>query len=150
MKFTNQINPHKIFIDSSAWVELCLKKEKYHQQVADYFISSDKKGGKFFTSDYVLDETYTRLMTRQGIKECKYLKSIVQEAVASNHLLILWTDVVIFEKAWKLFMKYSEHRLSFTDCTIAVLIQDLKLDEILTLDQGFAKIGLLVAPAINI
>jgi len=141
--------PKKIFIDTSAWIEMILKDEKYHDAISQYFISEQEKGSKFFTSDYVLDEAWTRLMTNQSFTSAKYLKRKACQAEKSNHLLILWTEEVRFQKAWSFFEKFKEHKLSFTDATIYTFVKDLKIDEVLTLDQGFKKVGLTVKPTIR-
>lgn len=136
----------RIFIDSSAWIEFVLAKEKHHKKIVDYVISEVKKRSKFFTSDYVLDETFTRLITDQGFHTVKTLKEKVKVLEKERQLLVLWTDEVFFNKAWTLFTKFSEHRLSFTDATIITYTQDLKIDEILTLDTDFKKVGLATKP----
>jgi len=141
--------PKRIFIDSSAWIDFVLNKEKYHKIIFDYLINEVKRGSKFFTSDYVLDETFTRLLTGQGIKSAKILKDKVKSLEQEKQILVLWTNEVFFNKAWNFFVKFSEHELSFTDATIYNFVKDLKIDEILTLDQGFKKIGLKVKPVIN-
>ena len=143
-------NPKKIFIDTSAWIDLILTGERYHQQISSYLISEVKRGSKFFTSDYVLDETYTRFITGQSFKSAKKLKTQVNELERQKQLLVLWTNEIVFNKAWDLFEKFSEHKLSFTDATITAFIKDLKIDEILTLDQGFTKIGLNTKPRIKL
>ena len=141
--------PKRIFIDSSAWIDFVLNKEKYHKIIFDYLINEVKRGSKFFTSDYVLDETFTRLLTGQGIKSAKILKDKVKSLEQEKQILVLWTNEVFFNKACNFFVKFSEHELSFTDATIYNFVKDLKIDEILTLDQGFKKIGLKVKPVIN-
>ncbi len=138
--------PKRIFIDSSAWIEFILTKERYHKKVVDYVISEVKKRSKFFTSDYVLDETFTRLITDQSYHTAKTLKEKVKVLEKEKQLLILWTDEVFFNKAWAIFTKFSEHRLSFTDSSIVTYAQDLKIDEILTLDTDFKKVGLTTKP----
>jgi predicted nucleic acid-binding protein len=47
------------------------------------------------------------------------------------------------------FKKYADHRLSFTDATIAVYVQDLKLDTIVTLDRDFALAGFPTTPKLK-
>lgn len=145
MKYTMQL-PKRIFIDTSAWIDFLLTKEKYHKQISDYLISEVKKGSKFFTSDYVLNESYTRLITGQSLKSARVLKNKFRELEKEKQLLVLWTDEVFFNKAWDYFEKFSEHQLSFTDATIYTFIKDLKIDEIITLDQGFKKVGVTVKP----
>lgn len=142
------IKPKRIFIDTSAWIELTLAKERYHKEVASYFLKELKKGSKFFTSDYVLDEAFTRLLTNQGLSSAKSLREKTSQAEKLNKLLILWTDETVFYQSWNRFVKFSEHQLSFTDATIYTFVKDLKINEIITLDQGFKKVGLTIKPKI--
>ena len=60
------IKPKRIFIDTSAWIELILKGEMYHRQVTDYFLAADKSGAKFYTGDYEVYEAWTRLITNHS------------------------------------------------------------------------------------
>ncbi|EKD62519.1 MAG: hypothetical protein ACD_52C00138G0002 [uncultured bacterium] len=145
MRSTMQL-PKRVFIDTSAWIDFTLKGEKYHREISEYLISEVKKGSKFFTSDYVLDETFTRLITGQSFASAKVLKNKVRKLEKEKQLLVLWTDEVFFNKAWEYFEKFSEHKLSFTDATIYTFAKDLKINEILTLDRGFEKVGLTVQP----
>lgn len=146
MKSTTKSNRQRLFIDTSAWLAFLLTGEAHHQAVSRLITKHLNKSDRLVTSDYVLDETYTRLITRQSLYTALQLKNKTELAVRSHSLLILFTDETIFHKAWDVFKKYADHKLSFTDATIAVYYQDLKLDTIVTLDQGFAKIGLKTAP----
>ena len=105
-----------------------------------------KSGAKFFTCDYVLDETFTRLLTGQSFSAAKKFKLLIEEAEETRQLLILWTDATLFKKAWGYFTKFSEHKLSFTDSLIVAMVKDFKINTILSLDQGFKKVGLNVRP----
>lgn len=139
----------RIFIDTSGWVELILKGEKYHKDVANYFIDEDKKGSKFFTNDYVLDEAWTKLITSHSFTAAKALREKTRQAQEVFKLHIIWTDEILFNQAWEAFEKFSEHKLSFTDALIARVVQSLKIDEILSLDKGFQKVGFTVKPDIG-
>lgn len=138
----------KIFVDTSAWIEFTLKKERYHKEVSAYFSKEIKFQSCFFTSDYVLDETFTRLITRQGFNSAKTYKEKIKQSQVNNELIILYTGGKIFARAWNFFEKFSEHKLSFTDATIVTFVTDLKIDEILTLDRGFKKVGLITKPVL--
>lgn len=140
------IEPKRIFIDTSGWIELSLKGEIHHQIVTDYFLKEQKAGSKFFTCDYVLDETFTRLLTSQSFPAAKKFKLLVEKAGEVRQLLTLWTDTTLFKKAWSYFVKFHEHKLSFTDSLIVAIVKDFKLNEVLSLDQGFKKVGLNVRP----
>lgn len=137
---------YKIFIDTSVWLEYVLVGEKFHKEVTEYLISKVKKGAKFYTSDYVLDESFTRLLTSQSVYAAKVLERETKVLEKAEELQILWTDKIHFNKTWEYFLKFSEHKLSFTDTTIYTFVKDLKIDEVLTLDQGFKKVGLKVRP----
>ena len=143
-------DPKRIFVDTSAWIEHLLEKEIHHKKISDYLIKEVRAGSKFFTSDYVLDETFTRLVTNQSIIDAKNFKHYITEAERQRNLLVLFTDEVIFNKAWEIFIKFSEHKLSFTDASIVSYVRDLKIDEILTLDRGFKKVGLTTKPMLRI
>lgn len=140
------IEPTKIFVDTSAWIENLMNGEIQHKAVADYIDKEVSLGSKFFTSDYVLDETFTRLLTIQRFKTAQLFRNYIKLAEQQRNLLVLWTDETVFNKAWDYFKKFSEHKLSFTDATIYAFIKDLKIDEVLSLDQGFKKVGLTVKP----
>lgn len=139
----------KVFIDTSAWVESLLDKEKYHQAVKDCFQKEIEKGSIFFTCDYVIDETFTRLITNQSFSLAEKFKKILENLEAKKEITVLWTDEVLFDKAWENFEKFSEHKLSFTDAVITTVVKDLKIDEILTLDKGFEKVGFTIKPVIK-
>lgn len=140
------IEPTKIFVDTSAWIENLMNGEIQHKAVADYIDKEVSLGSKFFTSDYVLDETFTRLLTIQRFKTAQLFRNYIKLAEQQRNLLVLWTDETVFNKAWDYFKKFSEHKLSFTDATIYTFVKDLKIDEVLSLDQGFKKVGLTVKP----
>jgi len=144
------IDPKSIFVDTSAWIEHILKKELHHKEVYNYLVKEVREGSKFYTSDYILDETYTRLLTNQSIKDAKNFKEHIKIAQEQNNLTLLFTNQVTFYKAWEYFEKFSEHKLSFTDATIITFVKDLKINEVLTLDQGFKNIGLTVKPDLNL
>src|SRR3989304_9246838 len=107
MRSTMQL-PKRVFIDTSAWIDFTLKGEKYHREISEYLISEVKKGSKFFTSDYVLDETFTRLITGQSFKSAKVFRDKVKTLEKERQLLILSTDEIRFNKSWEFFEKFKE------------------------------------------
>jgi predicted nucleic acid-binding protein len=141
--------PKKIFIDSSGWISYLLKGEAYHQEVSNYITGEVKNGSEFFTSDYVLDETYTWLLMRQSLQVVRKFSQRIKKAEAQKNLLVVWVEKLIFAETWKYFVKFYEHKLSFTDATIIAFAKELKLDEILTLDRGFSKVGLTTKPLLR-
>lgn len=142
------IKPKRIFVDSSGWIELQLRGEFHHERVKGYFQKELERGSKFVTSDYVLDESWTRLLTQQSLHSAKLLRSKTQQAEGQGKLMIVYTDETLFERSWSSFVKFADHQLSFTDATIVTIVRYLKIDEVLTLDEGFKKIGLTIRPLV--
>lgn len=146
MKFIMKLERNRIFIDSSAWLAFMLQGEPNHKEVVKLMADETKSGTRFFTCDYVLDEVFTRLITTQGLRSIKKFDQLIKKAEEQKQLLILWTDATLFKKAWGYFVKFHEHKLSFTDSLIVAMVKDFKINIVLSLDQGFKKVGFNVRP----
>lgn len=129
---------------------MLLTGERYHKETSAYFLKHSKTGSTFFTNDYVLDEAWTRLITQQSVTAAKVLKAKIEEAERHGNLTVFWTDDALFEQSWKTFLKFSEHRFSFTDAVIMTVVRAFRIDEILTLDQGFKKAGFTSRPMLRL
>ena len=136
----------KVFIDTSAWLAAAAKNEPFHQEVSTQLKHYIKHHDHLFTSDYVLDECYTRIITHQSYYHANKFKQYIEAAQKKGLLLILFTDSSIFNKTWAYFKKYQEHQLSFTDATIITHLKTYKLTHIMTLDQGFKNAGFPTTP----
>lgn len=116
-----------------------LKRESLHNDVATKYKNYKQARAQFITSTYVLDELFTRCLYRAGSYGAKTAVDLINEAISRSELVILEVDSQIFKKAEAIFLKFSEHKISFTDATTFVLYKDFKLDEIFTLDRDFKK-----------
>ncbi len=130
----------KIFIDTSAFLALILEDESYHQKVVDKYKAYKKSRAQLITSDYILDELYTRCVYRAGSFGAKIAIDLIQEIVSHDELTVLEVDLQVFKKAQEIFLKFSDHKISFTDATSYILYKDFALDEVFTLDSDFKKI----------
>ena len=92
-------------------------------------------GVAFCTSDYVLSETYTLLRIRTSHRlAAEFMKRFPQ----SETEIIRITEE-IEDKAKGIFLKYSDKRFSFVDCTSFALIEKFKIEKILTFDHHFLE-----------
>ncbi len=132
----------KIFIDTSAFMALILKNESYHQKVTDRYEAYKKSRAQLITSDYILDELYTRCVYRAGSFGARLAINLIQEIVSHDELTVLEVDSHVFKKAQEIFLKFSDNKISFTDATSYILYKDFALDEIFTLDGDFKKVRL--------
>jgi predicted nucleic acid-binding protein len=148
MKRSMAIEPARLFIDTWGWLALADAKDPAHQR-AVHIRRSHAGQGSLVTTDYILDETITRLFSRcpfspahifcEGIFEARTLGMLTLEVVTPDR----------FERAWKLRMRYRDKpHISFTDLTSFVVMQELGIREVLTADSHFAKVhlGFRIAP----
>lgn len=129
----------KVFIDTSAFVALLVEKETDHKIVAKKYHDYRQNRAILFTSDYVLDELFTRLLYYQQVDIKKYIEKL-KESISKGEITVLRVDEALFEKALEAFLKFSDHKISFTDATSYTLFKDFSLDEVFTLDDDFKKI----------
>ena len=135
----------KVFIDTSAFLALILRNESMHQKVVDQYKFYRTGRARMITSDYILDELYTRCLYRTGSHGATLAIKLIKEVVAAGELTVLEVDSHIFQKAESVFLKFSEHKISFNDATTSVIYKDFSFDEIFTLDEDFKKMRLHVS-----
>ena len=123
----------KIFIDTSAFCALAIPKDLHNQQAKSLYKALPQDKTIFYTSDYVLDEAYTLLKTRGShATAVKFM-----DATAQSGLVILRVTELIEEAAKKIFKRYDDKRLSYTDCTSFAIINKLKLTAVFAFDTHF-------------
>jgi predicted nucleic acid-binding protein len=66
----------------------------------------------------------------------------MEKAEQNAEIKIVFIDSLFFKKAQEAFLKFSEHKISFTDAVSYVLCKEFKIDEIFTLDADFKKMRL--------
>ncbi len=127
----------KVFIDTSAFVALLVESETDHEKVAKIYLDYRQRRATFLTSDYVLDELFTRLLYYKFDLRT-YIEKL-KSSIARKEIAVLHIGESLFEKALDIFLKYSDHKISFTDATSYILYKDFALDEVFTLDSDFKK-----------
>lgn len=118
---------------------LILKEESLHNKADEKYKEYKQERSQLITSYFVLDELFTRCLYRAGRHGGVIAVELINKTIANNELTILEIDPQIFKKAESVFLKFSEHKISFTDATSYVLYKDFSLDEIFTLDRDFKR-----------
>lgn len=131
----------KIFIDTTAWLALEVLNDSNHKKAQKHAQEIMRQRVLLFTSDYVLNETYTRLIYNVHLKAAQKFHRSIQKGLKSN-LTLFEVDYKIRNRAWKELTKYRDHQLSFTDATIVAQFKNYRLDEIFTFDHHFRSINL--------
>lgn len=133
----------KVFVDTGAFIALVNEADEYHLAAKDSLQELRASGCLLITSNFVLDETYTRIRRKAGIREAVAFGEKIQ---ASRQMKILTVERALEKKAWEIFKRYSDHDFSYTDCTSFALMRQKKIREAFTFDKDFRIFGCLVLP----
>ncbi|MCZ7380008.1 MAG: PIN domain-containing protein [Candidatus Methanoperedens sp.] len=135
-----------LFVDTSAFLALVNEKDDNHL-AATTFLEEIKNGKvkikKIITSDYIIDETLTRIRYTVGHKEAVEWG---QDIIASNVVEKVEMGRELFEPAWELFKTYDDKKLSFTDCTSFAIMKTRGIDKVFSFDDDFERVGFKLLP----
>ena len=133
----------KLFIDTWGWIVLGNKREPRHTELTNSYSSWKDQEVMSYTTDYILDETFTLLFRRVPFKEAKHSLDIIDLAIKKGYLRLERITAERFEKAKGLRMKFRDKpRISFTDLTTMVVMTELQITDILTDDDHFTQVGM--------
>ena len=130
----------KLFVDTWGWLVLADRKDPRHSSVARCYLERSQTAGRIVTSNFVLDETLTLLFRRRPFDEAwRFANSLLQ----SPFISLLPVTEVRFRKAFELHQRFSDKpKISFTDLTSMVIMQELRAADIMTADTHFLQVGL--------
>jgi len=133
----------KLFIDTWGWIVLGNKREPMHTELTELYSSWRSQKGMSYTTDYVLDETFTLLFRRVPFKEAKRSLDIIDLATKEGYLRLERITAERFEKAKSMRIKFQDKpRISFTDLTSMVVMAEVGITNILTQDDHFTQVGM--------
>ncbi len=132
-----------MFVDTSALVALANRTDRNHKHAANYLDRIHRTPGGMITTDYVLDETYTLLRMRIGLRNTV---TFGEALMRSDLFTIVQVDASVQRLAWEWFKQYQGETFSFTDCTSLTVMTSLSIREAFTFDKHFAQAGFIVKP----
>lgn len=130
----------KVLIDTGAFIAYFIKQEKFHEDVVSKYKFYRQQKATLLTSYYILDELLTWFSAKQSKQILEKLVLAIQKMIDAEELKVLSVDQTVFRKAQEILIKFSDHKISFTDATSYVLYKDFALDEVFTLDDDFKRI----------
>lgn len=122
-----------LILDTSIIYALFNKKDLMHSFIIEKLSMWD---GIIKINDYIIDELLTLISSRINKKEA----IIIGNKLFSENLLIIdFIDQEGFQNAFKIFSKYNDKNLSFTDCII--ISHAIKSNgQIFTLEKEMQKV----------
>lgn len=132
-----------VFFDTGAFIALTNQADQSHLLAKNCLLELSSSRASFVTSNFVLDETYTRLRRRAGSKVAIEFGEKIQ---AGKEIKIIFIDRTVEKRAWDIFKKYQDQRFSYTDCTSFALMEARKIREAFAFDKDFAIFGFQTIP----
>ena len=132
----------KLFVDTWGWLNIFNQHENYHSQTVQYYQNFVQQNGQVYSSDYILDETFTLLARRRPFHILQQTMTILDKAISLNQLEILWMTPERFRATKQLRLKLQDKLyISFTDLSAMVMMQAFDIGTILTGDAHFSHVG---------
>lgn len=131
------LNNAPVFLDTAflkSWLD---EKDEFHSvavNIAEKLLSTDKE---LFTSNFILDESYTLIRTRCGLSKAIDLKDKVSQSLKVVIDRVTQSDERI---AWEWF-ENDLSKLSFTDCVSFAQMKRLGIETVATFDEHFRRAG---------
>ena len=98
------------------------------------------------TSNYVDDETATRLRYDGGLEAALRFRDLLRESASADRLRVIWVDERIEAEAWEILEHYAALTFSLTDATSAAVARRWRLSEFFGLDHHFEALRFAVLP----
>ncbi len=129
---------NETFVDTSGFYALLVKGDQMHDRAKDILARAAQAGGRFVTTDYVLDETATLLKAR---RHGHLADALFEKVFASAACRVEWIDPDRFDQTRQFFLKHQDQDWSFTDCFSFCVMRVLGIADALTTDQHFGQAG---------
>lgn len=133
----------KLFMDTWGWLVLRDQSHSKHGLLAGFLKSFLVSGGSLYTTDYVLDETFTMLFTRLPSSKAESSLKLIVNSLKAGEFFMEWITPERFIRSWKFRQKLRDKlRFSFTDVSSMIIMQELGIYKILTENSYFASADL--------
>ena len=125
-----------IFVDTSFWVALRIRRDRHHTEAASLLNGVD--GSHLVTSNHVRGETWTFLRNRVGHPSAvAYLRAIED----SPRLDVVHIPETMEREALGWLRRHDERSYSFVDATSFALMRSMKIKDALAFDGDFSVAG---------
>lgn len=124
-----------IFVDTSAFLALYVKRDQYHRQASKIFPSLPRP---FSTSNHVVDELATLLGRITGYR---YAADRVDDVYASESIDVLSSTRNDEVEAIRWMRKFADKDISFTDCISFGMMRRVGIRTAFTFDRHFRDAG---------
>ena len=132
-----------VFVDTSALVGKFLEADERHGRAEQAMRRLLRGGCEFVTSDYVFDEVVTLV---RGRADHPSAVKAGESLLSSSVIEMVEIDADLRKNAWKMFRKYQDQMLSFTDCSSFAVMEKYGIRQAFAFDEDFSKVGYEIVP----
>lgn len=137
-----------VFVDSGAWIALVKRNDHMHPSARQHYERLFARGVGLITTNYVVDETVTRLRYDVGLRAARDFRDRLTALSTIRRARIMWIDEGIEAEGWRIMEQYADIPLSLTDATSAAIARMGRVTEVFGFDSDFEALGFTVAPSL--
>lgn len=127
-----------VFVDTGALVARVLPRDQYHRASTSGWETLENVAIKLFSSEHVLDEAASLLVRQAG---ASYAAKWARDHLASSEIAWLNASRDDWHEALRWLEKFSDQRLSMTDCLSFALMRREGIDAVFGFDRHFELAG---------
>ena len=132
-----------LFIDTWAWLTLADDHDPGYAALLDLRRRYTEARRPWVTTDYVIDETLTRLFARRPFASAEAFCGGLFRAEGEGLLTLERITPDRFQRAWALRLRHRDKpRISFTDLTSFAVMRELGIRHALTADNHYSQVHL--------
>lgn len=131
-----------IFVDTGAWIALLNQRDQHNRDAVNVLTDLRDQQLRLVTSDYIVDETVTRIRYDTNHKLAVEFLNRIDLLVETEILTVVQIDEKVFTEAKMLFRQYGSARLSFTDWTSFALCRTNNITKAFAFDRHFTMMGI--------
>lgn len=135
-----------VFVDTGAWIALLSRNDHHHERALAYYEELATDGTRLLTTNYIVDETATRLRYDVGLPAALAFRDMLDQSIARRRVRTVWIDAGIQREAWALLERHADVELSLTDATSAVVARRAKAGTVFGFDGDFRALGFDLRP----
>jgi predicted nucleic acid-binding protein len=131
-----------IFVDTGAWIALVDKSDQHYNDASIIYKKLKQQKERFLTTDYVVDETVTRLRYDANHQVAVKFLDLIEQSEKTRILRRIQIDETLFQNAIAIFRKYDSAVLSLTDCSSFAVCQMYNIYQAFAFDKHFTMMGI--------
>ncbi len=128
----------RVFIDSSAFFALLVPEDPSHRATAEAALQLDRENRLLTYTNFIRAECYTLCLNKGSRRFAQAFLDRLEQLPAESLVFVTPDDET---KAVQILRRYNDKLFSFVDATCFVVMEQLRIVEVLTLDDDFRQYG---------